>query len=385
MRQASKQFKRITFLVTMALVLSATLVPTSALASEPDLQEATAACLMDSNGSVLYAMNAEEEMPMASITKVMTAMVALDSGIALSTPVSFVESEFSEDAQLTGYKTGDQPSLDELLRIMLVYSGNDAATNIAIAIAGSVENFSVLMNKKAAELNMTHTRFVNPHGLEEDGHYSCAYDLCVMGRYAMEHYPYIRDAVHTRYLEIAPGGVWITFESTDLLMDYYDGLLGIKTGATESGTSFLGAAERSLVTLYSCVLCCETGQGRFDDSERLLDWGFDLYAKETLARAGTLYRVAPWQDGFWLKCPVSAKYETTGAFRPETALDATSALRTANEYVPASTTYGTTIWTQESRHVESATYKTAERPRQVKAWNTFALPLFQDTESLAAS
>ncbi len=367
------------FIIALVCALVAGM-PVRALAidTQPDLQEAQAACLTDAYGNILYDRNAEQELPMASITKVMTAMVTLDSGIPLSTPVHFVEQEYQEDAQVTGYKTGDLPSLDELLKVTLIYSGNDAATNVAMAVAGSTEAFVSLMNKKAAELGMAHTHFANPHGLEEDGHYSCAKDLCTMGRYALEHYPLIREIVKMRSITIAPSGTWNTFESTDHLMEYYDGLLGIKTGATESGTSFLGAANRHHTQIYSCVLCCETGQGRFDDSETLLDWGFSLYPELTFARQDLTYRTAAWQDGFWLKCPVKAEYDVSGWAFCEGSIKAKSAMYAPGDYVAPASIYGTTVWSQNGRHVESATYKTSQVPVKAKAWNPFIAPVVQE-------
>ena len=355
-----------------------------AVDTQPVITESTAACVTDANGNVLYDYNAEVEMPMASITKVMTAMVALDSGIPLNTPVEFVEQDYSEGAQLTGYKTGDLPSLDELLRVTLIYSGNDAATNVAYAVAGSVPAFADLMNAKAAELGMTHTHFMNPHGLEEDGHYSCAADLCKMGRYAMENYPFIRETVHTRSISIAPDGHPVTLESTDLLMDYYEGLLGIKTGNTESGASFLGSARRGHVTLYSCSLCCETGEGRWNDTESMLDWGFSLYHDVPLALGNKVLSVSPWTDGFWLKCPVYAPLDISGSVFDNGEIQTSTVAHATGSFVPAGTTYGTSVWRQDGRHLGSSQYRTPSHPKQVSAWNPFVMPLFEDTGGVLA-
>ena len=302
-------------LLAALLITSIVCAPRLARAvdSEPVIGEGAAAVVMDAGGEVLFDHNGEQELPPASITKVMTAMVALDSGIPLDEPIAFVVVEYPEGAQLAGYKDGDTPTLRELLIVSLVYSGNDAAMNVAYAVGGSKEGFADLMNRKVEELGLSHTHFMNPHGLEEEGHYSNARDLCTMGRYALEHYPFIRDAVRMQGVDIVADGKTIGLESTDELLKTYDGMLGIKTGNTESGASFLGAARRNLVTLYSCVLCCETREGRFKDSASLLDWGFGLYAERPLARAERPMRVAQWQDGFWLRCPVSAQRSVNGS------------------------------------------------------------------------
>ena len=134
---------------------------------------------------------------MASITKVMTAIVALDSGVNLDEPCKITVPDLEEGSQVAGLTSDDTPTLRQLIMMMLVYSANDAAYNIAINVSGSQQAFVDQMNKKAAEIGMTHTQFQNPHGLDANGHYSTARDLALMGRYAREHYPLIASAVHT--------------------------------------------------------------------------------------------------------------------------------------------------------------------------------------------
>ncbi|MDI9590419.1 MAG: D-alanyl-D-alanine carboxypeptidase family protein [Acidobacteriota bacterium] len=367
-------------LLAALLITSIVCAPRLAQAvdSEPVIDEGAAAVVMDAGGEVLFDRNGEQELPPASITKVMTAMVALDSGIPLDEPIAFVVVEYPEGAQLAGYKDGDTPTLRELLIVSLVYSGNDAAMNVAYAVGGSKEGFADLMNRKVEELGLSHTHFMNPHGLEEEGHYSNARDLCTMGRYALEHYPFIRDAVRMQGVDIVADGKTIGLESTDELLKTYDGMLGIKTGNTESGASFLGAARRDLVTLYSCVLCCETREGRFKDSASLLDWGFGLYAERPLARAERPMRVAQWQDGFWLRCPVSAQRSVNGSVFQGGEVTYQTVMLRPNALVSAGSTYGTTVWSQGDRHVGSVEYRATDDPVRSPAWNPFLLPLFDD-------
>jgi D-alanyl-D-alanine carboxypeptidase (penicillin-binding protein 5/6) len=359
----------------LCALLIALSISTTALAFDttPDIAEATGAFVMDSDGDTLYELNAYQEMAPASITKIMTAMVALDSGVDLDEPVPFVETEFGEAAQVVGYADGDTPTMRELLMATLVYSGNDAALNVAYGVAGSKEAFADLMNAKVAELGLEHTRFANPHGLEEDGHYSCAADLCVMGRYALENYPFIRDAVRTHYITVYPKGQKVTLESTDELMGSYDGLLGIKTGNTESGASFLGAARRNHVTVYSCALCCDTKEGRFSDTRTMLDWAFGLYEARTLAHDDLALRTSPWADGFWLRCPVSANRDVTGSIFCEGKVTYTTSMLRPSIFVSPHDTCGTTVWNQEGHHVESVAYE-AEQPAKARAWNALILP-----------
>lgn len=366
-------------LLAALLITSIVCAPRLARAddSEPVIGEARAAVIMDASGEVLFDRNGDQELAPASITKVMTAMVALDSDVPLDKPIAFVVEEYPVVAQLAGYTDGDTPTLGELLMVTLVYSGNDAAMNVAYAVGGSKEGFADLMNKKVEELGLSHTHFMNPHGLEERDHYSSARDLCVIGRYAMEHYPFIRDAVRTRSIEVVTGGVPVTLESSDDLMKTYNGLLGIKTGNTESGTSFLSAARRDLVTLYSCVLCCDTIEGRFEDTVSLLDWGFGLYAKRSLAHDELPVRFAQWQDGFWLRCPVSARRSVSGSVFQGGEVTYRTVMLRPNALVSAGSTYGTTVWSQGNRHVGSVEYRATD-PIRSPAWNPFLLPLFDD-------
>lgn len=345
------------------------------LDSEPIIGNSSAAAVMDEFGNVLFSYNGDVELPMASITKVMTAMVALDSGIPLDTELEFIYEEYPEGSQLAGWQVGDVVTFGELLKVMLIYSGNDAATNVAYAVAGSKEAFAELMNAKAAEIGLEHTHFTNPHGLEEEGHYSTALDLLVMGRYAMEHYPFIRETVHTPSITIVADGKPVTLETTDHLMGIYEGLRGIKTGNTESGASFLGSACRNNVTLYSCVLCRDDSWGRFDDTMSLFNWAFDLYDQKPLARSSWLLRVAPWQDGFWLRCPVRAQRDVTGYVFPGERVSFTTVQYKPNSMVSEDSTYGTTVWAQGERSVGSVSYESGQ-PQQVDAWNPIALPLF---------
>ena len=166
-----------------AFVASLFVFCTPALAFEttPTISEAQCAIVCDSSGNVLWSMNADREMALASITKVMTAVVALDSGLDLDSPCTISYVDLGPYSQTAGFTESDTPTLRELLRVMLVYSGNDAAVYIAQNVAGSEEAFVTLMNEKARELGMTHTHFANPHGLEADGHYSSVADLVILG------------------------------------------------------------------------------------------------------------------------------------------------------------------------------------------------------------
>ena len=349
----------------------------------PILYEAQGAIVTDEVGNVLYEYNADLELPMASITKVMTAMVALDSDFDLDDTCTIYDVYLGEDSQTAGYVEGDAPTLRELLRVMLVYSGNDCAENIAINVAGSEEAFVALMNQKAQDLGMTHTHFENPHGMDESGHYSCARDLAVMGREALSKYPFIASTVRLRQVTGTVNGYATVFYSTDDLMDTYPGLLGIKTGAVYAGTAFLGAARRDSVTLYTAVIGCETSSGRFTDTESLLDWAFDSYTVIDNANETWLVDTVPYAYDFRYRCLVSphteGRFETwsgAGSLTYRTTRITSSLLMTPGEAT------GYTVWSQANRHIADTVYRISDSLYHLPAVGIFELPLFYPVNAL---
>ncbi|MGI6229549.1 MAG: D-alanyl-D-alanine carboxypeptidase family protein [Tractidigestivibacter sp.] len=364
-------------LVAVALTF---LLPGSAMAEvtgEPDLSEAECAIVEDSAGNVLWAKNEYTHMSMASITKVMTAMVALDSGMDLDTTCTIYETDLGADSQTAGYTTSDTPTLRELLRVMLVYSANDAAENIAINVAGSEEAFVELMNQKAAELGMDNTHFSNPHGLEEDDHYSCAADLALMGRTALSEYPFIAATVHLESVTATIDGTETTLYSTDDLIGSYQGVRGIKTGAVGSGTAFLGACQKDGVELFTCVLGCDTSDGRFEDTAALLDWAYDNYDELLVARRSMIVDVRPWAYNFAFTCVVRPSEDEYVVVWPDGGdLNYTSTFVKSSILLDKGELAGTTTWSQDGREAGSVHYTTTLRLDTVPSINIFALPLF---------
>lgn len=162
-----------------------------------DMSEAGAAVLFDvSRAQVLYAKNAHERLYPASLTKVMTALLAMKYGsmdqvLTASNAVNITE----RGAQLCGLKPGDTMTLSQALHILLIYSANDVAMMIAEGVAGSVENFLTMMNEEAAALGATNTSFMNPHGLSQDNHYTTAYDLYLIFNEAVK-YELFKEIIH---------------------------------------------------------------------------------------------------------------------------------------------------------------------------------------------
>lgn len=354
---------------------------------EPNLTQAQAAYVTDQAGNVLYAKNEDQQMPMASITKIMTAMVALDSGKSLDDICTITVPDLQADAQMAGYVATDTPTFGELMRVMLVYSANDAAYNIAVNVAGSEDAFVDLMNQKAQELGMTNTHFSNPHGLAEDDHYSTAKDLVTMGRYALEHYPLIAQLVSTESTTGTVNGQQVTFSSTDKLLSTYSGARGIKTGTVETGTCFLGASERQNVQLFSCVLGCTTDAGRFADTAALWDLAYQKYNRITMSTTKWLLGLHTYAYDFSTKVAYVGTQNCTGLAWPDGS-DVTyqTVAPTQAALLENGDDYGWSLWMQDDRTLGYGFYGTkAKLVRNVSAWRVFELPLFYSASQLGMS
>ena len=262
--------------------------------------EAREAIVVDEDGNVLYDLNASASMPIASTTKLMTAVIAVESGVPLDTQyvMSKRASEYEEDGSVAGFKEGDVTNLGDMLRAMMVRSAGDAAVGIAELLAGSVEDFATLMNARAAELGMTATVYVSPDGYD-DRNQSCPRDLVLLAKHAMT-YDVIRSIVGCSSTTILIGDGWVTLPGTNALLGRYPGMLGIKTGFIYvSGNCFVGAATRGGLTMYVCVLGEEDSSRRWEDVWALLDWAYGHYGTiKTKYSAGS--GIGSYVEAGWL-------------------------------------------------------------------------------------
>ena len=358
--------------------------PANPHAAEPELLEAKACVLMDQAGNVLYQRNATQELPPASTTKVMSAMVVLDSGRDLDDVITIVEKDLGEGGQLADYGNGDKVSLRELLEVMLVYSGNDAAYNAALAAAGTEEDFVDLMNQKAKEIGMEHTHFVNPHGMDEDGHYSCALDLAIMGRYALEHYPLIGQLCVHKEVTTTVRGYETVLHTYDVLLDSFNGIRGIKSGAVENNFTFVGASGRGPVQLYSGVLGCTTALGRFDDTARLMEWGYAHFDSKSYSHPNWVVRTYPYAFDLGQSVVLTTRAARGKAqvWQKGDSIGYSTTLGRPGRLLGEDALFGWTTWTQDKRPLQTATYRTRGRTERVSSWPIFTLPLFEDTDLL---
>jgi serine-type D-Ala-D-Ala carboxypeptidase (penicillin-binding protein 5/6) len=244
---------------------------------------ARSALLLDPDtGHVYLAANAEQEVPMASTTKIMTALVALSFG-RLDAPITVgadAASLVGTGASVAFLSQGDVLTLRQLLYALLLPSGDDAAVAIADGVAGSQDRFVRLMNLEAALLGLGHTHYANVHGLDAPGHYTTARDLATLTAAAL-HSPTFAAVVATATYKLSPSGTHhgYTWHTTDNLLTTapYPGVLGVKTGFTGgAGYCLVFVATRPYGRLLGVLLGEPTEDRRFSDAAALLTWGFGM-------------------------------------------------------------------------------------------------------------
>ncbi len=254
--------------------LAAALALTVAAAAAPPPVDADAYYVQNAGtGEVLAADDERERLPMASITKLMTSIVALER-VSLDDVATISTRTASVGESTINLRPGERVALRDLIRAALIQSANDAANAIAAFVGkGSVDRFVALMNRRARELGLTDTHFVNPDGLDAPGHVSSARDVTKLARVAMNK-PFIRETVK---LETATAA-GRTLHTWNDLLSRFPNLIGVKTGHTNgAGWSQVAAARGGGVTVYATVLGGETREGRNADLAELLAWGLSRY------------------------------------------------------------------------------------------------------------
>ncbi|MGI6491507.1 MAG: D-alanyl-D-alanine carboxypeptidase [Peptococcaceae bacterium] len=246
-----------------------------------------AAVLMDSrNGQFIYEKNASQRMYPASTTKILTAIIALESG-KLNDMVTISAGSCNVEGSAIGLQEGEKISMVDLLYAMMLNSGNDAAMAIATHIAGSIEGFAELMNKKAAAIGAVNSHFNNPSGLPDPNHFTTAQDMALIALYAMQN-PEFRKivATHTQTIKRADPLAQTYLENSNRLLWNYEGTIGVKTGYTnDAGQCLVSAANRHGRELLAVVMKAE-GNNIWSDSMALLDYGFNGFINVCLTEAG---------------------------------------------------------------------------------------------------
>ena len=247
--------------------------------------KAPSCLLMDAaTGTVLYEQNADQQLAPASVTKVMTlllTMEAIDRGqFSMDSTITTSAAAAAKGGSQVYLEEGEQMSVHDMLKCVVVSSANDCATALAEAVAGSEQDFVDQMNKRAAELSMENTHFANCTGLDDDAgadvHYTTARDIAIMSRELLKH-DEIREFT-TIWMDTIRDGTF-GLSNTNKLVRFYPGTTGLKTGFTSSaGYCMAASAQKEDMELIAAVMDCETSTDRFESAKALLDYGFVTYA-----------------------------------------------------------------------------------------------------------
>ena len=276
----------------------------------PPRISAASAVLMDAGtGRVLWEKDAHTPRLIASTTKLMTALVALESGHGLEEVVTVAPEWAGVEGSSIYLRPGEEITLEALLYGLLLRSGNDAALAIAGHCGGTVEDFVVQMNQKARELGMKDTGFANPNGLDAEGHRSSARDMAIIARACLENEELAKIAA-TKSITLGTR----TFTNHNKLLWRYEGCVGLKTGYTEkAGRTLVSAAKRDGMTLICVTL---NAPSDWADHTALFDWGFANYQARPLSRAGARAGQLPVSGGLSPACPVELGADHTAALAP---------------------------------------------------------------------
>lgn len=232
--------------------------------------------------TVMYEKDKDKRVPMASTTKIMTAIVLIENlgknnNLTLNTQVEACKEAAGINGSRLGLKTGDKITINDLLYGLMLCSGNDAAIQIAVSIGGSVEGFADLMNKKAEELGLKDTHFITPHGLDQNEHYTTAYELALITDYALG-IEEIAKAVRTESYTVMINNNSKTINNTNELLGYLNGVNGVKTGYTSgAGRCLVTSVERDGFSIITVVLGADTKKIRTKDSIGLIEYIYSNY------------------------------------------------------------------------------------------------------------
>ena len=290
-----RKIKFISFILTATLCLGLFGGKVSAL----DVSARSAVLIEAETGKVLYEKDAYTRRPMASTTKIMTALVAIESG-NISREIAVDASAVGIEGSSIYLKAGDKITLESLIWALMLESANDAAAAIAIGVAGSVEAFADMMNEKARELGLCDTHFTNPHGLSDDNHYTTAHDLARISAAALENETF-RRIVSTDKYRIEYGESVRSLHNHNKMLHIYEGAIGVKTGFTKaSGRCLVSAAERDGMTLIAVTLGAPDD---WADHTAMLDLGFSSVQRVSL--------IKPYESVFISPCIGSESGEVT--------------------------------------------------------------------------
>lgn len=281
--------------IAICLAMLMLWMPYSAGKAMPEVSSHSACVIDIDTGRILAAKNENEKSEPASITKIMTALIALENA-DIKKVVTIPSAAAGVEGSSIYIKAGEKYSLEDLLYGLMLRSGNDAATAIAIDVAGSVDAFVEKMNQKAQELGCTGTHFNNPHGLPDEKHYTTAHDMALITAAALRNDTFVKIASTKNYTAEPDGaGETRSWQNKNKLLWQYEGAIGVKTGYTKSaGKTYVGAAERNGIRIAVVVLGAKDMWG---DAATLLDNAFASYQQVDLIKDGQSTGVTPVLEG----------------------------------------------------------------------------------------
>lgn len=246
------------------------------------------AILMDAESSkILYEKNIDEKLPMASMAKIMSMLLIMENiengSLKYEDKVLISENASGMGGSQVFLQAGEEYTVNDLLKCIAVSSANDAVVAMAEKISGSVDAFVTLMNEKAKSLGLENTNFANPHGLDNENHYSTAYDMAIMAKELLKHEDILRyTSIYEDYLT-KPDGSQVWLVNTNRLVRFYDGVDGLKTGyTTEAGYCLTATAKKNDLRLISVVMKSPSAEERSSDTSTLLTYGFNSFKSNVI-------------------------------------------------------------------------------------------------------
>ena len=249
------------------------------------------AILLDfDTGKILYSKNDNEVLPPASMTKIMSMLLIMEridnKTLSLTDEVTISENAASMGGSQVFLQAGETYKVEELLKGIAIASGNDAVVAMAEKVSGSVSDFVALMNEKAKSLGLTNTKFLNPHGLDTEGHVTTAHDMAIIARELIKHTSILKfTSIYEDYLKKNDGSsIWLV--NTNKLVRFYDGVDGLKTGFTKNaGYCLTSTAKKNNTRFITVVMGSETSDKRSSDTVNMLNYGFNTYETKILLKS----------------------------------------------------------------------------------------------------
>ena len=252
------------------------IIETSVEPDEISLDSRIALIYDRASGRILYEKNGNKQTPMASTTKIMTAIVVLENA-NLTDVVTISSKAAGTGGSRLGLKKNDKITVNDLLYGLMLRSGNDAAIALAIHVGGGVEGFAEMMNNKAKELGLVNSHFVVPHGLDNDGHYTTAYELAKIADYALN-IDKFKEIVSTRNTTIYINGYAKAINNTNQLLGSVSGVYGVKTGFTNgAGRCLVTACKRDDLDVITVIIGANTTKQRISDTIKLIQYAYNNF------------------------------------------------------------------------------------------------------------